>query len=265
MSLKRKRSVLSIEDKQSIILRLEKGEKGTNMSAEYGVSKQQISDICKNKEKIIKFADNLETSEGLKRKSLKVARDEQLDNALYAWFIQQRTSGTPISGPLLQEKAKHFYNQLHTDPADGDFKAWTGWLEKFKTRHGIRNLGIQVEKLSAAGETVEPFLQKLHQVMEEKGLTNEQIYNADETGLLQKCLPDKTLVSCREKSAPGFKKSKDRFTLSLVAPTPQAHKLKPVMIGKFVKPRCFKNVNMDALPVIYKSQRNAWMNSEIFA
>ena len=61
MSLKRKRSVLSIEDKQSIILRLEKGEKGTNLSAEYGVSKQQISDIRKNKEKIMKFADNLET------------------------------------------------------------------------------------------------------------------------------------------------------------------------------------------------------------
>ena len=38
-------------------LRLEKGEKGTNLSAEYGVSKQQISDICKNKEKIMNFAD----------------------------------------------------------------------------------------------------------------------------------------------------------------------------------------------------------------
>ena len=128
MSLKHKRSVLSIADKQSIILRLEKGEKGTNLSAEYGVSKQQISDIRKNKEKIMKFADNLETSEGLKRKSLKVAHDEQLDNALYAWFIQQRTSGTPVSGPLLQEKAKHFYSQLQTDPADGDFKLrQDGW------------------------------------------------------------------------------------------------------------------------------------------
>ena len=45
MSLKCKRSVLSIKDKQSFIVRLEKGEKGTNLSAEYGVSKQQISDI----------------------------------------------------------------------------------------------------------------------------------------------------------------------------------------------------------------------------
>ena len=43
--------------------------KGINLWAEYRVSKQQISDICKNKEKIIKFAGNSETSEGLKQKS----------------------------------------------------------------------------------------------------------------------------------------------------------------------------------------------------
>ena len=37
------------------------------------------------------------------------------------------------------------------------------------------------------------------------------------------------------------------------------------MIGKFAKPRCFENLNMNALAVFYKSQRNAWVNSEIFA
>ena len=60
-------------------MRLENGEKGTHLSAEYGVSTQQISDIRMNKEKIMKFADNLETSEGLKRRSPRVALDEQLD------------------------------------------------------------------------------------------------------------------------------------------------------------------------------------------
>ena len=48
----------------------------------------------------MKFADILETSEGLKQKSLKVVHDEELDKAellifravaepLFAWFIQQ--------------------------------------------------------------------------------------------------------------------------------------------------------------------------------
>ena len=86
-------------------------------------------------------------------------------------------AGTPISGPLLQEKAKHFHSQLHVENVNGKtFKASTGWLEKFKNRQGIRNLSIQGEKLPAAVETVEPFLQKLHKVIEEKGLTPEQIY-----------------------------------------------------------------------------------------
>ena len=70
MSTKRKRSVLSIKDKQIIISRLDKGEKGTNLAPEFGISKQQISDIRKNNDKILKFTENIETSEGLKRKSL---------------------------------------------------------------------------------------------------------------------------------------------------------------------------------------------------
>ena len=61
MSLKRKRFVLSIKDKQAIILRLEKEEKGTNLSAEYGVSKRQISDIRKSKEKIMTFTNTCTT------------------------------------------------------------------------------------------------------------------------------------------------------------------------------------------------------------
>ena len=59
----------------------------------------------------MKFADNLESSHGLKWKSLKVAHNEELDEALYTWFIQQRIAGPPISGPLLQEKAKHFHSE----------------------------------------------------------------------------------------------------------------------------------------------------------
>ena len=78
MSTKRKRAVLSIKDKQIIISRLDEGEKGTNLAQQFGISKQQISDIRKNKDEILKFTtDRIETSEGLKRKSLKLADDEQ--------------------------------------------------------------------------------------------------------------------------------------------------------------------------------------------
>ena len=101
-------------------------------------------------------------------------------------------------------------------------------------------------------------------MIKEKNLIPEQIYNADETGLLWKRLLQRTLVSYHEKSAPGFEKAKDCLTVLDCTNVTGTHKLKPVLIGKSAKPRCFKHANMDVLPVIYKSQRNTWMNLEIF-
>ena len=80
--MKRQQSNLLIKDKQMIISCLEKREKGTNLTLELKISKQLISDIRKNKEKVLKFTDSIETREGLKRKSLTVANDEQLDKAI---------------------------------------------------------------------------------------------------------------------------------------------------------------------------------------
>ena len=41
-------------------------------------------------------------------------------------------------------------------------------------------------------------------------------------------------------------------------------KLPPLVIGKYVRPRCLRNTNMDLLPVKYKSQRNAWMDNMLY-
>ena len=65
--------------------------RGTNLSADYGISKQQISDNCKNKETIMKFANNLETSKGVKWKSLTIVHGEQLDRVLFhSYFFDFR-------------------------------------------------------------------------------------------------------------------------------------------------------------------------------
>ncbi len=41
-------------------------------------------------------------------------------------------------------------------------------------------------------------------------------------------------------------------------------KLKPLVIGKSAKPRCFSGVNMKNLPVEYKSNKKSWMTNQIF-
>ena len=41
-------------------------------------------------------------------------------------------------------------------------------------------------------------------------------------------------------------------------------KLPLLVIGKYARPRCLKNTNMDLLPVKYKSQKNAWMDNTLY-
>lgn len=41
-------------------------------------------------------------------------------------------------------------------------------------------------------------------------------------------------------------------------------KLQPLVIGHAKRPRCFKNVNIDNLPVIYKYNSKAWMRTDIW-
>ena len=40
--------------------------------------------------------------------------------------------------------------------------------------------------------------------------------------------------------------------------------LKLVVMGKSRKPRCFRGIDIDTLPVTYRSIKNAWMTSVLF-
>ncbi|CAG5036358.1 unnamed protein product [Parnassius apollo] len=82
-------------------------------------------------------------------------------------------------GAIFMEKAKYFHERL----GQGEFSASKGWLEKFKKRHGIRQLKITDEKLSKNEDAVKPFQDKFMDIIKEKDLSAEQIYNADEPGL----------------------------------------------------------------------------------
>ncbi|XP_054725487.1 jerky protein homolog-like [Anastrepha obliqua] len=93
------------------------------------------------------------------------------------------------------------------------------------------------------------------------GLCHDQLYNADESGLFWKILPEKSYVSSAEKTAPGVKTEKQRVTFLCCANASGNHKLKLLVIGKAKNPRIFKNFNC---PTEYKSSKSSWMTSAIF-
>ena len=144
------------------------------------------------------------------------------------------------------------------------FQASRGWLWRFCNRHGIRQLSLQGEKVSSNVSAVEPFKEELQQLMECESLSLTQLYNCNETGLCYRMLPNKNPASRSAKEASAMKKQKDRVTLMACSNATGSHKLPLVFIGKAANPRCFKNVNKKALPVHYFSQKNAWINTDIF-
>lgn len=92
----------------------------------------------------------------------------------------------------------------------------------------------------------------------------DNIFNCDETGVFFKALPTKSLVEKLD-SSHGNTIPKDRITVMLAANMSGTEKLKPLVIGKSAKPRGFKNIKDTAkLPVTWKSNKKAWMNSLFF-
>ena len=255
MTGKRKRVVITIEQKIEAVKQVENGRLLRNVAADYGVGVSTVSDWVKAKPK---FEEHL--SKIPKRKTMKKAEYEKLNKVLFLWFTQQRTKGMPLSGPILQEKAKMLAEMLGEDGKG--FNASSGWLDRFKNRYGIRQLNLSGEKLSADQDAVNVFKTEFEDFIE--GLTKDQIFNADETGLNFKMLPKKSLASMQENTAPGHKMNKERITVLACANASGTLKLPLMCIGKSRNPRALKNVKPNALPVYYRAQKSAWMSSDLF-
>ncbi|XP_037817448.1 jerky protein homolog-like [Lucilia sericata] len=143
---------------------------------------------------------NLEsTKNGSKnRRSLKNGEYPLMEKELYHWFIEQRKKHIPVNGTALKTKAIEIQNRLYS----GGFHASDGWLSRYKKRYGIRLLKESGEKLSSRADLVEPFKKDLQNIIIENNLTLDAIFNANETGMYWKMLPDKTFVHAGEVTAP---------------------------------------------------------------
>lgn len=249
---------LSLKDKAEVLKELKHGASVTNLAKKYKVAKSTICGIKKKEERILKCVNNTFSGPG-KRRTLKTSELPRMEDALYKWFLSQRRKNYPINGLILKEKALKLHKKLKEN--NSTFSASSGWLQKFRKRYGIRMISISGEKLSSQPELVEPFKAALQNKIKEMDLCQEQIYNADESGLYWKLLPTKTYVTLQQKQAPGRKSEKQRITFLSCANASGKHKLKMLVIGKAKKPRVFKNF---VCPVEYKNSKSAWMTSSLF-
>jgi len=249
---------LSYQDKLLILEKLEMNMPISKICEMYKVHKSTISRIKCKKSSIHEYlkATNIPAS---KIKRVTTIGNMELEKALYQWFVNERLNHNVVNDYVLQCKAVELHESLSNEK---EFKASMGWIQKFKKRHSIRLLKITGEKLSTNDSSVPQFLESFMQFINDSDLVPDQIYNADESGLVYKFLQDKALVTHNEVSAPGHKLSKERITIMPCTNASGQHKLPLMIIGKSKTPRCFKNINLPRMH--YRSSKNAWQTRSLF-
>ncbi|CAJ0638493.1 16325_t:CDS:2, partial [Entrophospora sp. SA101] len=213
------------------------------------IDRSTITKILSDKEKWI----NISSSTHYNIFHHKSVKFPDLEKAMSFWISQVSAQGLVIIDKVVAEKVKVLGERLGIDENDLVFS--NGWLCRFKQRNNLKAVRIHGEANSAPLENLPLLRNKLQEITSRYDLEN--IFNADETGLFYCMSPNQTLST---DPVSGKKKIDSVLTTNATG----TRKLKPIVIGKSVNPRCFKNVNMSLLPVIYKSTPKAWMHSDIF-
>lgn len=252
---KRQHNALSLATKVRIIQELDRNNLSkTEIAKKFNIPKSTLSRILKNKGKIeeaVKLG-NFATD----RMRMRTTAYKEIEDVLFLWFKRARSANFPISGPILEEKAKEIATRMGIE----DFRVSDGWLSRFKKRHGLVLKTVSGESAAVNRDICSHWQQgRLQEILE----TYEQrdVFNIDEMGLFYKALPTKTLAYKGE-TCVGGKRSKDRITVLVGANMDGSEKLKMVVVGKSKHPRCFKGVRM--LPVTYHANGKAWMTQAIF-
>ncbi|XP_023597403.1 tigger transposable element-derived protein 5 [Trichechus manatus latirostris] len=273
------RKAYSIKDKLQAIERVKGGERQASVCRDFGVPGGTLRGWLKDEPKLRWFLEQLGGEVGTQRKKMRLANEEEIDRAVYAWFLALRQHGVPLSGPLIQAQAEAFARQIYGPECT--FKASHGWFWRWQKRHGISSQRIYGEVESPPPAPGPPPVKEETALRlpggagpfparppaplppADGGYGDEQIYNANVTALYWKLLP--------EQAAPrgtgdlggggcGRRWRGDRVTVLLAANLTGSHKLKPLIIGQLPDPPSLRHHNQDKFPASYRYSPDAWLS-----
>uniref|UniRef100_A0A1B6LLX5 HTH CENPB-type domain-containing protein n=1 Tax=Graphocephala atropunctata TaxID=36148 RepID=A0A1B6LLX5_9HEMI len=149
---KRKRVVPTIQQKIDMIKQLDEGVSVRELALKYNIGCTTVHDVKKNRDKLLKFS--IAASDSIfgiqHRRTMKKSPYELLHKAMLQWFNCERAEGRPVTGPMCVKQAKYLFETLGMK---GNFDASSGWLARFKDRHGIRTVGDSMDCLWTRSKT----------------------------------------------------------------------------------------------------------------
>jgi hypothetical protein len=180
-----------------------------------------------------------------------------MEEALYVWFGQLQARDLAINEGMLNEKARELGKQ--TGVAE-DLRYSLGWLPNFRKRYGVKSCVLHGQARDANPEGIYPARANLRLLLE--GYTAEDTYNQDETGILWRQQPTRTLAIGKKA---GLKKEKERVTVSLMCNAAGSDKRPLVFIGKAKRRRSFPNSFQPKrdLGIQYANIASAWMTTRV--
>ena len=173
--------------------------------------------------------------------------------------MQQKACDTKVTSETIRNACEQLSKHLGIECSASD-----GWLWRFRNRHGLCDTQVRGEAGSADTAGAEVYRVKLNELIKKEGLLMSQVYNADETGLFWRSLPNNTQASKDEEVIRGKKMSKERISALCCASADGMHRHKLVVVGKSARPRALKD-HMHTLPVHYYYCKKAWFNASIFS
>lgn len=285
MSSSRKRTTVNLGEKIKILDRLRQGIGPAAVGREFKLGESTIRGIKKNEENIRSIVI---AGASTMLNNASHARDpwmKKMEKMLIVWVEDKNQKNMPLSGQCIRFKAKKIYDFITmsavttTEPEEDvvenletqlqkktkdEFSASKGWLDNFKKRFSLKNICLSGEAASADTEAAKLYPTELKKIIQDGGYVDDQIFNADETGLFWKKMPKRTYISKSEKKAPGFKAAKDRLTLLFCGNKSGDLCTKPLLIYRSLNPRALKNVDKNKLPVFWRANKKAWMTALLF-
>ena len=251
-----KYSCKSLAEKQEILryVNANPGMKQKTICERFSLKQSTLATLIKNKDQI---TEAMKHDNSTNKKRLRLCKYDCVDEALLTWFKEKRSANILINGDMLLAKANEFSQKLIGSDCD---PLSMSWISRWKVRHGIKSKKVTGESASVDMNLVNDWSTgSLQEIL--KKFDSCDIFNVDETSFFWKALPDQTMAFKHE-DVRGGKRAKERVTI-LVGASMTGEKLPLFMIGRYDKPRCFKDVKQ--LPIdMYRSNKKAWMTSALF-
>ncbi|XP_068941605.1 tigger transposable element-derived protein 1-like [Petaurus breviceps papuanus] len=265
---KRERKAITLDVKLEVLRRFEEGEKLSQIAKALGLAISTVATIRDNREKIkasSEAASPLRVTQLTRHRS---AVMENMERLLSAWILDQNRRQEPMSTLIIQEKAKNLFDHLQREQGEGSqmetFSASRGWFVRFKERHGLPSFKVSNETAGARAAGEPKYSQVLKSIIQKGGYTPHHVFNIGETGLYWKRMPEKTFLSVEENAARGLGSAKDRLMLLLGGNAAGDFKLKPLLVYHSENPKAMKGYSKPNLPVIWRSNKKAWVTRSIF-